>query len=170
MHAKSRSLLAIIILLIASSAAAEEERPADISGSVAGETMTWMTQQDSLTPSAVFSTLTPGTHQIRIHAYRDRRFSREGSLFIEFDVRNGEIQSPRIHYYPFPPLYPRFSFGPDHGTGQLTLHSLDIQAGQARVTASFAGELHYHQSINTRPISQRVRPIRINIDLAAVRD
>jgi hypothetical protein len=166
---KGRSIW-IILLLLCHGAAADEEINADVSGWVAGEATSWLTQQDALRPSAVFSTLTPGNHQFRIHAYQNERFSREGSLYIELAIRDGDIHASQIHYYPFTPLYPRFSFGPDHGTGQLTLHSLEVETHTARITASFAGQLHYHQSSNTRPISQRTRPLRINIDLTAMRD
>lgn len=159
-----------IILAVCSSVRADDEATGDITGWVDGEASTWIVQHDSTTPSAVFTTLTPGLHQIRIHAYENERFSREGSLYLEIVIQDGDVYSTQIHYFPFPPRHPRFSYGPDHGSGQLTLHSLDVQADRARLSASFAGELHYHQSPNTRPIPHRTRPIRINIDLSAVRD
>lgn len=159
-----------ILLTLSSAIPADDESTGDITGWVDGEPSTWIVQRDVARSSAVFSTLSPGLHQFRIHAYANERFSREESLYIELVVRDGEISSAQIHYFAFPPRYPRFSFGPDHGTGQLTLHSLNVQPGQAHLSASYAGQLFYHQSPNTQPIPHRTRPMRININLTAVRD
>jgi|GEM_PF-5119392 len=165
-----RLLLLMTILPFSLAIFADSETDFDISGWIDGEARTWIVQKDALTPSAVFSTLMPGSHQFHINAYRDQRFGREGSLYLEIMIQNGEVQSAQIQYFPFAPRHPRFSFGPDHGTGQLTVNSLNMESGRAHLSASFAGELHYHQSANTRPIPHRTRPIRINIDLTAVRD
>lgn len=170
MYFYSRWLRFTVFLILTHSAVANDEPAGEITGWIDGEATSWITQQDAIRPSAVFSTLTPALHQFRIHAYENERFSREGSIYLELTIRDGQIGASQIHYFPFAPRHPRFSFGPDHGTGQVTLHSLDIQPDGARISASYAGELYYHQSPNTRPIPHRTRPLRINIELVAARD
>jgi hypothetical protein len=149
---------------------AEEENQAGITGWVDGSEFAWIVKKDRLSPSAVFSNVTPGVYQFRIHAYENERFHRENSIYLELVVRDGELTSSQLLYFPFAPRYPRFSFGQDHGTGQLTLNSLEIKGDKAHISASYAGRLYYHQSQNTRPIEHRTRPMRINIELIADRD
>lgn len=166
----SSGIAIIFLISTAVVAGADEQARFDITGWIDREETTWIIQSDHRTPSAVFSTIRPGLHQFRIHAYSNERYRREGSVYLELVIRDGEVSSTQIQFFPFAPLHPRFSFGQDHGTGQLTLHSLEIEAGNAHLVASFAGELYYHQSPNTQPIPHRTRPMRIDIDLVAVRD
>ncbi len=149
---------------------AEDGEQAGITGWVDGNEYAWIVKKDRLSPSAVFSNITPGVHQFRIHAYENDRFHRENSLYLELVIRDTELTSAQLLYFPFAPRYPRFSFGDDHGTGQLTLNSLEIKADKAYLSASYAGQLYYHQSPNTQPIAQRTRPMRINIELIADRE
>lgn len=141
-----------------------------IKGTLGGEEMSWQLQTDQRVPSAVFTSLTPGTHQIHINAYSSERYLREGSIELTLLIADGEVRSAEILFFPFPRLYPRFSFGSDHGTGTVSIDSLTFDANHARLSARFEGELYYHQSVNTRPISQRTRAASLQFDLTAVRE
>jgi len=152
------------------SAFADEDQPIEVSGEIDGEAITWQIERDTRAPSVVFSTITPGTHQFRINAYRDDRFRREGSLSLDLLISDGEVRSVDLLFFPFSPQHPRFSYGDDHGTGEITLHSLDIHSNSAHLVASFSGELHYHQSPRTQPISHRTRQISLSINVTALRE
>ncbi|TVQ28995.1 MAG: hypothetical protein EA370_15865 [Wenzhouxiangella sp.] len=172
MKADLTRLCLLILIMTSAQAMAQEDTNEhfDITGWIDGEPASWILQADRINPSAVFSTPAPGTHQFRIHAYQDERFRREGSLYLELIIQGDTVQAVDVQLFPFGPRYPRFSFGSDHGTGQLTLEALEVEPRTARLSARFAGQLYYHQSPNTRPIPHRTRPIRIQIDLTAYRD
>ncbi len=172
-----RKIPAIAVLLVtmsytAVSVLAESSEPlqATITGTIDGEEMSWQLQTDRRVPSAVFTSLTPGTYRFHINAYSNERYLRNGSLELELLVADGEVRSSELLYFPFQRSHPRFSFGSDHGTGTISIDSLTIEPGQARLNARFEGELYYHQSVNTRPISQRTRAASLQFDLTAVRE
>lgn len=166
----SPHLIAAIVLVFGQLAVSAQEEPREfISGQIDGESTQWVVQSKPPNPSVVFSTLLPEMHSFRITGYADERFAREGSLTIEFNLRNGEVQDPQVRYFPFAPLHPRFSFGEDHGNGELTIDSVRIEAVTAHVEGRFSGELYYHQSPNTTPISHRTHDAEIEFSVIATR-
>lgn len=148
---------------------AQEEQREFMSGRIGDESIQWLMQTNPSNPSAVFSTLLPDLYNIRISGYADQRFGREGSLIIDFKLRDGEILDPQILYFPFAPRHPRFSFGADHGTGELVVDSVRIESLSVHIKGRFSGELFYHQSPNTTPISHRTQDAEIEFDVVARR-
>ncbi|NCO18956.1 MAG: hypothetical protein GW900_02710 [Gammaproteobacteria bacterium] len=141
-----------------------------IVGRLDGEPVQWVVHADMRSPSAVFSTLLPGVHQVRIVAYRDQRPARKHSLTLEFVLLERGVEQLQILYYPFDPMHPRFSAGPDHGSARLQIESFEPGVGGARLKASLRGELFYHQSPNTRPIPHRTMSLDLTIDTEMVRN
>jgi len=80
------------------------------------------------------------------------------------------VEQLQILYYPFDPMHPRFSAGPDHGSARLQIESFEPGVGGARLKASLRGELFYHQSPNTRPIPHRTMSLDLTIDTEMVRN
>lgn len=159
----------LLAMLYASGLAAQDEDAEYIRGTIDGEAVEWMVHRMPPHASAAFSTLLPGLHSFRISGYTDGRFSREGSVSIDFTLRDDQVQEPAVLYFPFSPLHPRFSFGSDHGTGELVIESVDINTSDARVKGRYQGELYYHQSPNTQPISRRTAEVDIEFNLVSIR-
>jgi hypothetical protein len=132
--------------------------------------MSWHVHRGAHTPSAVFSTLLPGVHQIRIVGYLDEIPARKGSIQLEFVVLERGVEQIKIIYFPFDPLHPRFSAGSDHGSVELRIESFEPGIDSARLKASLRGELFYHQSPNTRPIPQRRSLLELDIDTELARN
>ncbi len=172
MRTSLTGLSVLMMIMISTQAMGEEDTEIEnrITGWIDGEPATWVLQTDRLTPSAVFFSPTHDTRQFHIHAYQDERFRREGSLYLELTIREDSVDVVSLHYFPFSQLHPRFSFGSDHGSGQLTLDSLVVEPRNARLAARFSGQLYYHQSPNTDPIVHRTLPMRIQLDLTAYRE
>ncbi|MGB0513999.1 MAG: hypothetical protein ACPGJE_04060 [Wenzhouxiangellaceae bacterium] len=159
----------LLTLLYTTAMAAQEDDAEYIRGTIDGEVMEWIVHRTPSHTSAVFSTLLPGVHSVSISGYTDDRFSREGSVSISFTLNDERVQEPEVLYFPFNPLHPRFSFGSDHGTGELVIESIEIDTSGARVKGRYQGELYYHQSPNTRPISRRTAEADIEFNLLSVR-
>jgi len=168
---RSIPLLAGLLLafLYAGGLAAQEEDAEYLRGSIDGEAVEWMVHRKPPHASAAFSTLLPGLHSFRITGYTDERFSREGSVSIDFTLSDDQIQEPKVLYFPFNPLHPRFSYGNDHGTGDLVIENVEFDTSGARVQGRYQGELYYHQSPNTQPISRRTAEVEIEFNLISIR-
>lgn len=147
----------------------QEPLPAFVSGQIDGESMQWVVKVEPPNPSAVFSTLLPEMHNFRISGYADDRFARKDSITIDFELRDGEVQDPKILYFPFAPLHPRFSFGDDHGNGELVIDSIRIESMAAHIEGHFSGQLFYHQSPNTAPIPHRTVDAEFEFSVVARR-
>ena len=159
----------LFTLLYCGALAAQEDEAEYIRGTVDGEAIEWMVLRTPPHTSAVFSTLLPGVQSFSISGYTDERFSREGSVSISFTLNDEQVQSPEVLYFPFNPLHPRFSFGDDHGTGDLVIESVEIDTSGARIQGRYQGQLYYHQSPNTRPISRRTAEAEIEFNLVSIR-
>ncbi len=174
---RTQSILAMTILLATMScttlpALAEDNDPGQsiITGTIDSEEMRWQLQTDQRAPSAVFTSLATGAHRFHINAYSNERHVRKDSIELELLISDGEVRSAELLYFPFPRSHPRFSFGSNHGTGTISIDSLTIESGQARISARFEGELYYHQSVNTSPIPHRTRAASLQFDVTAVRE
>lgn len=142
----------------------------DIAGQLDEREMSWRVHRGANAPSGVFSTLLPGVHQIRIVGYVDEAPARKGSIQLEFVVLERGVEQLQIIYFPFDPLHPRFSAGPDHGSVELRIETFEPGLDSARLKASLKGELFYHQSPNTRPIPHRRSLLELDIDTELVRN
>lgn len=140
-----------------------------IGGTLNGEQSQWQVLNKPPFASAVFSTILPGVHNVRITGYADGRGAREGSITLEFNLRDGEVLDPKLLYFPFSPLHPRFSYASDHGEGKIIIEQFEDQGLSARVKGSFQGTLFYHQSRNTRPISHRTQDLALEFEVIAER-
>lgn len=145
-----------------------------IEGHLDGQPKRWLVSLDRNLPTATLSTIAPGIHRVRINGYRNERFSRAGSVLIEFTLRESDdgwrVHGTEIRYFPFEAQHPRFSFGGDHGRGGVQVQSFEIEPVLARLSAEVSATLFYHQSPNTRPISQHTEEIALDIDLTLIRN
>ena len=95
-------------------------------------------------------------------------------MLIEFTLRQNDgswqAYGTEIRYFPFEPQHPRFSFGSDHGRGDIRIQSFGIEPEFGRINAEISATMFYHQSPNTRPISQRTQDIVLNLDLTLTRN
>ncbi|MEE4329514.1 MAG: hypothetical protein V2J10_01505 [Wenzhouxiangella sp.] len=159
-----------VIVALAQDAGSDGDKvTATVTGQVNGEERRWLVSLDRSLPTATFSTLAPGVHQVWINAYSDDPYSRADSLQVEFTLRESgeswQVSRLELRLFPFDALHPRFSQGQGHGNAELLIRSFEADAGSARISGDLGGTLFYHQSVNTRPIPQRTQSIALSLDL-----
>lgn len=171
-------LIALVLLALGLTPVAMAQQGATstefIEGHLDRQPKRWVVSLDRSLPTATVSTIAPDVHRVRINGYGSDRFSRAGSVLIEFTLRQNDgswqAYGTEIRYFPFEPQHPRFSFGNDHGRGDIRIQSFGIEPEFGRINAEISATMFYHQSPNTRPISQRTQDIVLNLDLTLTRN
>lgn len=141
-----------------------------LAGRIDGEDVTWLIPAEVSEQSAAYTAVVPEVHRITIHAYRDDRHAREGSIALEMVARPQGVRVTGIHYFPFSENHPRYTYNERYGQVDVSIERAELGVDQGRLSGHLESELFYHQSPRTQPIPHRTTRVELDFDLKLVRN